>query len=480
MNKFEQNILNKCEPGTYLVTVYKNAKTSIDLSCINGHIRSVIPSNLISRGNSISCGLCTGKFRLPGKKTTEEFKEEVSIKYPYLSVLGEYKGAKEPILVGCEFEHTWEVLPSNLLSRTSDSICSICTPKTSMSKLTLAEVNTRVQKYYPYIEVLEYSNSSVEALVKDTRCNNTMYSFLGNMIQGRVWKCDICEPHIHGTSLQQKQVYEFIKKHYDGWVVENDKSMTYPKEIDINIIDLNICIEFDGMYYHQESKKGINYHLNKTNQVEEYGCRLIHIQDVEWVHKRDIVESRLLSLLGKTTKIYARKCILKEIDFPRSFLETNHIQGAGAPTSINYGLFFQEELVAIMTFSKTKKVAKELEGYELVRYCSKLQHTIVGGAGKLLGYFKKHNNGTIMSYSDKRWSQGNLYKQLGFTLHHTTAPGYAWYKNLTRLSRHKCMVSKLPLAFPKVWVEGMTEVECMEAAGYYRVFDCGNDVWVLK
>jgi hypothetical protein len=38
----------------------------------------------------------------------------------------------------------------------------------------------------------------------------------------------------------------------------------------------------------------------------------------------------------------------------------------------------------------------------------------------------EYNPKNIVSYADRRWSQGNLYKALGFNLNHISSPNY-WY-----------------------------------------------------
>jgi hypothetical protein len=250
------------------------------------------------------------------------------------------------------------------------------------------------------------------------------------------------------------------------------------KELDIIIPDLGIAIEYNGHRWHDVESKGENYHLDKTKAVEQLEYRLIHIFEFEWLNTPSIVKSRLASLIGVSDKLYAKKTTIRRIEYPAKFLRDNHIQGSNATTSINYGLFYLEELVAVMTFSNPRfsTAAK----YELVRYCSKLDTTIVGGASKLLKQFKKDFEGSILSYSDKRWSTGNLYKQLGFTLSHTSKPNYRYYKYKYSLSRYQCQKHLLKELVPEYYNAALSETEIMYNAGYYKVFDCGNDVWILN
>jgi hypothetical protein len=198
---------------------------------------------------------------------------------------------------------------------------------------------------------------------------------------------------------------------------------------------------------------------------------------------KEELQSRILNILNKSpNKIFARKCTIKQIDTKTKtqFLKQNHLQG-NVNTSINYGLIYENELVAVMTFGKRRYDDKE--GVELIRYATISNFNIIGGAGKLLSYYRKHHIGeTIISYADKRWSLGNLYKQLGFTLIRESPPNY-WYINIedsfNRLSRQQYMKHMLKDKLEK-FDESLTEVENMKNNGYKRIWDCGNYVFELK
>jgi hypothetical protein len=66
-----------------------------------------------------------------------------------------------------------------------------------------------------------------------------------------------------------------------------------------------------------------------------------------------------------------------------------------------------------MTFSKPR--FNRNYKYELVRFASKLGTQVIGGASKLLKYFEiNYNPKSIISYADRRYSNGKLYYALGF------------------------------------------------------------------
>ena len=90
-------------------------------------------------------------------------------------------------------------------------------------------------------------------------------------------------------------------------------------------------------------------------------------------------------------KIFARKCLVEEVYVKesRKFLDDNHIQGF-VNSSFKIGLYYQDELVSIMTFDSFEGRKKMEDGsYNLSRFCNKLGYNVVGVASKLLSYFIK-------------------------------------------------------------------------------------------
>ena len=138
--------------------------------------------------------------------------------------------------------------------------------------------------------------------------------------------------------------------------------------------------------------------------MKNNGYKLIHIFEHEWINKQEIIKSKLKALFGvEQERIYARKCIIKEISNKEKndFLNQFHIQGEDK-SKVKLGLFFADELVAIMTFGKPR-FNKNYE-YELIRYATS-KH-VIGGASKLLKYFEHvYKPKSIITYADRRFSQ---------------------------------------------------------------------------
>jgi hypothetical protein len=170
--------------------------------------------------------------------------------------------------------------------------------------------------------------------------------------------------------------------------------------------------------------------------VKNNGYKLIHIFEHEWINKQEIIKAKLKALFNVEQKrIYARKCIIKEISASdkNKFLNQYHIQGEDK-SKVKLGLFYKDELIAVMTFGKSR-LNKHYE-WELIRYATK--YKVIGGAGRLLKYFEReYKPKSIITYADRRFSQGNMYNKLGFNLDHVSQPNYVWIKDDKILTRYQ-------------------------------------------
>jgi len=267
---------------------------------------------------------------------------------------------------------------------------------------------------------------------------------------------------------------------------EINSEIIHPYILDMYSEEYKFAIEYDELLYNSEGTTVPNkdnmkkYHLNKTELCEEKNIQLFHIFENEWNNKKDIWKSVINSKLHKTNRVYARKCVVKEVDskLNKEFLDKNHLQGSiNAP--IRLGLYYNDELLQLMTFGKSR-YNKSIE-YELIRMCSKLNTTVIGGASKLLKYFERnYKPESIISYANRRWSEGNVYEKLGFEWSHNALPNYFYFKNNDILySRNVFQKHKLKNKLDTFDSE-LTEKQNMFNNDYRRIFDSGNKVYVKK
>ena len=313
---------------------------------------------------------------------------------------------------------------------------------------------------------------------------NSKNLYQRNLIQ-KTTLCTECNPLTYKESAREIELADFIKLNYNKEIKRNDNNII-SKELDIYLPDSNLAFEYNGVYWHSDIYKENNYHLTKTEECENKNIQLIHIFEDEWIFKQDIIKSMILNKLGKNNnKIFGRKTKIKEISdnkLVREFLNKNHIQGF-VGSQVKIGLFYNNELVSLMTFGKNRrnlgiKITNKDE-YELLRFCNKLNTTVIGGASKLFKYFiTKYKPSQIISYADRCWSTGNLYLTLGFILENKTIPNYFYFdKNLNRLNRFNF---RKDILIKNGYDKNKTEFEIMDELGYLRVFNSGNLKFLFK
>ena len=292
--------------------------------------------------------------------------------------------------------------------------------------------------------------------------------------------CTSCNPISRGVSGLEIQLLNYLQEVYKGEILSNARILN-GKEIDMYLPELKIGFEFNGLWWHSEENKPVNYHINKYNDAKNIGIDLIFIWEDEWVYNQDIIKSIINNRLGIiSNKIYARKCEIKNV-IPsecRKFLENNHIQGY-VSSRYKYGLYYKGELVSLMTFGELRipmGFRKEDGVYEMVRFCSKLGINVIGGAQKLFKYFLKNiNPKKVISYSEISKFTGNLYSKLGFKFNSISSPNYYWV--LDNIRNHRYNYRK-DILVKRGYDKEKTEVRIMtEDVGAFRVWDCGQKKW---
>lgn len=288
--------------------------------------------------------------------------------------------------------------------------------------------------------------------------------------------CTKCNPIGVNFSNLEKEVCDYIDTlgiHYE----KNNRTILGGKELDIFIPSLNIAFEVNGIFWHSEAFKSSNYHYNKTISCRKKSIDLIHIWEDDWLNKKPIMKSIIAYKLNVTSnRVYGRKCEIKEVNTKeyKKFLNDNHIQGY-ASSSVNIGLYYENELVSLMTFGYRRTNNKK--EYELIRFCNKINISVIGAASKLFKYFKKtYEYNQIISYADVSMFNGNLYKKLGFKNEGNSGVNYYWVGN-DNIRRHRYNYSKRKLV--KLGYDpSKTETEIMHERGFYRIFSTGQDRWV--
>jgi len=336
---------------------------------------------------------------------------------------------------------------------------------------------TFVQRYKEKYNI-QIDENYVPSTYNNVTCLKCGNSYQARILNGQISRCIVCKPLKYSNI--EFEIGEYIESL--GFEIQrSDRKILDGKEIDIYVPTLNLGIEVNGLYWHvEECDKDKFYHYNKTKLANEKNVKLIQIFSDEWDKNKDIVKSRLKSITSKNINIYARNTTIQELTVQqaRDFLDINHLDGY-ANSKLKYGLFENDKLLAVMTFSKNR--FKNGNEWEIVRFASSVGVNIVGGASKLLSRFIKDvDPAVIITFSNNCWGYTDFYNKIGFELVSRGNPGYFYIDRYNFSER----INRMNVQKEKLVAEGFdptqSEKQIMTGLGLSRVWDCGHSKWILN
>lgn len=460
----------------YSKVEYVNNSTNVCIICHEHGEFWQTPANHLRGKGCIKCS-----YLIRSKKNTYNLEKFISKakkihggKYDYSKA--NYNGSTTKICITCpEHGEFWQVPASHLMG----CGCPYCSGNAKLTTKSFIEKAKEIHcDSYDYSKV-KYVNSQTPVLIVCPQ-HGEFWQIPNNHLS-KEYSCPKCNST---ASKKEKEIVNFIKTITKEEIIENDKNIISPLELDIYIPNLSLAIEFDGLRWHSENFcENKNYHLEKTIECNKKGIRLLHIFEDEWDFKKDIIKEIIKGIIvGSCNKFFARKCNVELVSSNEAkiFINENHLQPY-INSSINIGLYYNNELLSLMSFGK-KRInlgSKHIDNqFELLRYCTKRETTVIGGAIKLFKFFlKNYNPEKIISYSDNRLFLGKVYEKLGFSLKHTSPPNYFYVIGKKRENRFKFRKSEL---IKEGYDKNKTEHEIMLERGIYRIYDCGCKVWEYK
>lgn len=282
-------------------------------------------------------------------------------------------------------------------------------------------------------------------------------------------------------STGQRSVFEFVSNLLTKDLVSyNDRIAIKPKEIDIYVQEKKIGIEYHGLYWHTEAFIDKNSHYDKMKTANKAGIRLITIFEDEWLGREKQVKNFLKSVFGVSGRtLGARKTQIDIVDpiTAKAFIEENHIQGPSRTSFVYFGLYFENELLAVMSLGRHHRNTDK-SVIVLDRLCFLDNVSVQGGSSKLLKHAvlwaKANGYSKLISWSDNRWSEGKVYEKMGFVLEEELKPDYSYVKDEKRFSKQSLKKNKQEKKTNK------TEKELRISQGYERIWDCGKKRWSLS
>ena len=472
-----KSILNKMnlELITPILTEIKQ-RDKIQVKCKKcGKIFDVFISNLLTKYRKKCDYYCLTCERNNQKLLKLQSDPDINKDFNIISVDGDYaicvckKCGKESRKYIYEFKKSGCKFCANNVKKTTEEI------KEKVNDITNNE----------YEVLSEYSNSHSKLLIKHNVCGKIFEMNTINFVSGN-HRCPFCS-----SSLFQQDVYDYVKKICPD-AINNDRTTLKNEnlELDVYIPSKKVAIECNGLYWHSENVKGKESQVEKLHICSQKGIRLITLFEDEYEQSKDLVFNKIAHVLGvdNSQKIYARKCIVKEIsnNDKNDFLNKYHIQGTCC-SSINIGLFYNDNLVAVMTFAKPRcgigKNKNRENKIELTRFATNNNYRVIGGFSKIISFVKENYSfEEIYSYGDLRWVDinNNVYIKNGFALSHINPPNYWYFYNKTRLHRFGFRKDALKKKFPTLYDKNLTEFQIMDKTKYKRIWDCGTAVFSLS
>lgn len=440
--------------GYFNVTEIKNNKSIIQIYC-NVH-REFFPQMVSSHNQGVGCKKC-GEKKCIRIKPFSEIIVDINRKYDdkYTLLEEDYKGAKSKTRIFCnEHKEHFNQIPRDLLRGGGCKVCKF---------LLRSLLKSKSQKQFEKEANLVHNNKFTYGEYKNSHINMDIICPEHGVFQQRPWnhlngyECPKCN---HNISKPEQEVADFISDYVA--IEQSDKKQLKNKaELDIYIPSIKQAIEFDGLYWHSNKHVSNVYHKWKQDLCKQKNISLIQIFEDEWINQQEIVKSNLLNFIGKTRKtIYSSNCEVREVnvDVAEKFLNENHIKGHSI-ASIYLGLFFNDELVSMLTISKKESY------HEILRYCNKIHLSVSSGFYKMLKYFETKYKPKQVTYThDRRWSNINVFETAGFINKGNTSPSFQYtngrfrYNNQTNSKDEQKIYDSGSIRFVKQYLTTLSKI----------------------
>ena len=311
----------------------------------------------------------------------------------------------------------------------------------------------------PLFNLDEYESSKTVYPWLHSECGT---EFSHELRDGCIPDCPKCKP----VSKPQRLIRDLLDS-CGVQYIENDRTQIKPRELDFYIPSKNLAIEVNGAFWHSDQSGKLPL-LQKSKMFDG---QLLHFWDFEISDRFSAVRNVILAKLNLHPKIGARELTLREVPSleRKAFFEQFHISG-NARATFGLGLYLGDTLLMCASFMKNR--FKQDGSWELIRMAA-ANITVVGGVSRLCSAFKKKINATLVTYADRRISDGAAYTKSGFTPLAVTRPNYFYVGRLGILHRQQTQKHKLP-ALLENFDPLLSEHANMLANKYFRCLDCGS------
>lgn len=440
--------------------------------CKEGHEWEALISNRTKHNSG--CPYCTGSIVTKGindlKSQFPELSKELVIADPEKL----FSMSNTKVVWGCKHKHQWK---ASVASRTRNNTgCPYCSGRVrTIGYNTLDVVNPKLSSELVHKDRAKFIAPKSHKPEK-WFCTNghTWNTSPNNRSRGR--GCPICTANSY-RSIAEKEIFDFIRENYEGVVSPSVRNII-KGELDIYLPELNIAVEYNGVYYHSEVFKSKDYHKNKVEACREKGIQLISIWEDDYTNNKAVVLRMLSHKLGisSQSKVPARKTYPTVITNTEAkvFLDYNHIQGfASGSYYLGLKAKYDDELVAVMVLTRIKDTLL------LDRYATSC--IVMGGQSKLLSYVDSNIDYDHMTtFADLSVSDGYLYEKTGWTKDKVIPPDYRYLVSGKREHKFNYRIKRFRTDPGLKFEEGLTERELAKLNNLHRVYDCGKIRYVRR
>jgi len=492
--KWDAFVRNYTGPYDFSKSVYAGMNRKVRFLCPeHGEVASDA-KNLMAGKRCLQCSIevRAGKRRMTQKQMLERFASVHGAQYDYSAA--RYAGLAVQLEIGCPRHGVFFQSPDIHWNGSGCPRCFTEDRRGASQRDTAETFVVKLEGVFPAaFDLVGGYTGSQQPITLRCRSHGTLNTTKPNYVLNGHNPCTRCN---HMKSAPEDAIAAFLSQFTT--VVQRDRSLIAPKELDIYLPEHKLAVEFCGMYWHShgdrdDERKNKRRHADKHKLCEAQGVRLLTIYETEWQERPQTIKRLLRNAIGKTKgRLMARKCELRKPtpQEARAFYERYHPQG-GAGAGDHYGLYWRSKLVACMRFTfggNDRGVGAAARQWTLSRYATRL--SVAGAASRLFrAFLKEHSPESVKSFSDNRLFSGGMYEQLGFRLEELVAPDYqVWSQKLglrpkPHYQRRGLQARLREHGLSEVFEhekDPRTEAEMTYLMGARRIYDCGKKRWVWE
>ncbi len=296
--EYVKNYIESVDGYKLLSIEYENSHSYLQIKCKKNHI---FKQQFYNFKNGHRCPKCANEYKAKKRLTKiGEIKEFVE-KEGYKLISTEYNRDKK-IIVKCpneihpEYEIRWSYFKRG-------ERCKKCWFEKigDRDRLTYEYVKNYVESVPGYKLLSDrYKRNNIKLNIQCSE--NHVFKMRFNNFKDGQQRCPECSQS-KMFSKGEKEVLEYIKTIYTGKIIENDRTIILNNltgrnlELDIWLPELNLAIEYNGLYWHS-SKDSVKNDSIKLEECKKKGILLYIIMDKEWQENQEYIKNKIKHLLS--------------------------------------------------------------------------------------------------------------------------------------------------------------------------------------